>query len=155
MAKHTTLKHCRSAILFALAGAALITAACAEGNLVAPLPTLPPPPSPAAPPPPTYTEVKALFVQYGCAKFGCHFGPFAPAGLNLSPTVSYANLYNAKSTQQPSRMRVLPGDPDNSYLVMKLEGTGSPSRMKPGGPYLTPDEIKKVRDWIKAGALDN
>jgi hypothetical protein len=52
---------------------------------------------------------------------------------------------------------VIPGNPDLSYLVRKLEGgpgiTGA--RMPLGGPPLDPALIANVRAWITAGAPNN
>ncbi len=79
------------------------------------------------------------------------------AGLNLEPGNSYANLVNVNSTQQPSLLRVKPGDPDNSYLYRKIVGgpgiTGS--RMPQGGPFLSTEKTQLLRDWILAGAPNN
>jgi hypothetical protein len=52
--------------------------------------------------------------------------------------------------------RVVPGEPDNSLLVNKLE-QATPAcgiRMPPAGA-LKPEQIKQVRDWVAAGAQDN
>ena len=53
--------------------------------------------------------------------------------------------------------RPAPGDPDNSYLVHKIEGVASISgqRMPLGGPFLTQSDIDLVRAWIAQGALNN
>jgi hypothetical protein len=49
------------------------------------------------------------------------------------------------------------GNPDNSYLVRKLEGTAgiTGSRMPLGGPPLDAALIANVRAWITAGAPNN
>ncbi len=57
-------------------------------------------------------------------------------------------------------LRVKPGDPDNSQLVLKLENKGCPMRGMPVnvmGVYnrLRPELIQLVRDWISAGAPNN
>ena len=49
------------------------------------------------------------------------------------------------------------GDPDKSYLVMKLENThakngGAGAQMPFGAAPLSPDKIAKIRQWIKDGA---
>ena len=53
--------------------------------------------------------------------------------------------------------RVLPGDPDNSFVVHKLEGTdlNGSARMPFGGPFLDQPTIDTVRAWITQGALNN
>jgi hypothetical protein len=92
---------------------------------------------------------------------GCHTGPTGgalPGGMNLTSAAnSYAALVDVPSIQVPAMDRVEPGDPDNSYLIRKLEGgpgiTGT--RMPQGGPFLSQAEIDEIRSWIAAGAPDN
>jgi mono/diheme cytochrome c family protein len=87
----------------------------------------------------------------------CHTstGRNPSGGLNLNPDVAYEQLVNAPSTGQPGAIRVSPGNPDNSYLVKKLEGApGIAGRRMPttGPPFLTDGQIKIVRRWIAIGA---
>ena len=78
-------------------------------------------------------------------------------GLDLSPAVSYNNLVNVASRQRPSSVRVVPDDPDSSYLIHKLEG--GPNifgvRMPLNSPYLTEGQILVIRRWIEIGAPNN
>jgi hypothetical protein len=48
---------------------------------------------------------------------------------------------------------VVAGDPDESYLVKKLEGTEQP-QMPPPGPLPT-SQIETIRQWIEEGAEEN
>ena len=76
-------------------------------------------------------------------------------GLNLTSGVAYDQLVNRPSTQRPQLMRVLPGDPDNSYLVRKMEGgPGIAGLRMPfvGPPFLTSGQLTIVRRWIEVGA---
>ena len=60
---------------------------------------------------------------------------------------------NVASHEVPSLKRVKPGDPGNSYLVQKIEGTASVgSRMPLGGSPLSADQIALIRRWISEGA---
>ena len=45
------------------------------------------------------------------------------------------------------------GDGLNSYLVRKIKGTASGSRMPPQAPYLSQAEVDKIILWIDAGAV--
>lgn len=84
----------------------------------------------------------------------CHAGGGAPQGLRLDSTNSYALLVGVPSTEVSSILRVKPGDPDNSYLIQKLEGHAAiGARMPFGGPYLDQATIDVVRQWIRDGAL--
>jgi len=84
---------------------------------------------------------------------GCHNVATAPQGLVLDADNSYAHLVNVASKEVPSLLRVKPGDPDNSYLVQKIEGTAAVGgRMPLGRPPLDPEVIVLIRRWISEGA---
>jgi hypothetical protein len=83
----------------------------------------------------------------------CHAGAGAPQGLRLDAVNSYGLLVGIPSTEAPSVLRVVPGDPDNSYVIQKLEGHASVgARMPYGGPYLDTTTIAVIRQWISDGA---
>lgn len=83
----------------------------------------------------------------------CHAGAIAPEGLSLEAADSYSQLVNVASTEESSVLRVAPGDPDNSYLIQKLEGHAAVgARMPYGGPYLDTAVIAVIRQWISDGA---
>ncbi len=62
-------------------------------------------------------------------------------------------FYNA-GEQQPAVLRVAPMDPDNSYLIRKLEGAAgiTGAQMPLGGPALDQAVIDEIRQWIMDGA---
>jgi hypothetical protein len=78
-------------------------------------------------------------------------------GLDLSPAVSYNNLVNVVSRERPGVTRVLPNNPDASYLIHKLEGQSTIAgvRMPLGGPFLETGQIQIIRRWIEIGAPNN
>ena len=119
----------------------------------------PPPPPPPPPPPafnPVFSEIQTQVFDIDCATSGCHQGAGAPQGLRLDAANSYALLVDVDSTQDPTFKRVAPGDPDNSYLIRKLEGTASVGAQMPAGaPPLPQAEIDIMRQWIIDGALDD
>jgi hypothetical protein len=84
----------------------------------------------------------------------CHSGASAPEGLQLDAAHSYGLLVGVPSTEVMSIERVKPGDPDNSYIVLKLEGAASivGVQMPFGGPYLPQSTIDVIRQWITNGA---
>jgi hypothetical protein len=78
-------------------------------------------------------------------------------GLDLSASVSYTNLVNVASRGRVGAVRVIPGDPENSYLIHKLEGRSTIAgvRMPLNGPYLTSGQVLVIRRWIETGAPNN
>jgi hypothetical protein len=90
----------------------------------------------------------------------CHNTRGAPftAGLNLEGAVSYDQLVNVPSRNKPGAVRVIPGDPDNSYLVHKVEGRSGIFGLRMpnnGPPFLTSGQIRILRRWIEVGAPRN
>jgi hypothetical protein len=84
----------------------------------------------------------------------CHAGAGAPQGLRLDAANSYNLLVGIPSMEVPSILRVKPGDPDNSYIIQKLEGRAAVgARMPFGGPPLPPATIAAIRQWIADGAM--
>jgi hypothetical protein len=87
----------------------------------------------------------------------CHTstGRNPSGGMNLNHDVAYEQLVNAVVRGKPGAIRVVPGDPGNSYLIQKLEGDASiVGRRMPinGPPYLTDGQILIIRRWIANGA---
>lgn len=81
----------------------------------------------------------------------CHNSQFEP---NLStPANAYAYLVNRPALEKPSLLRVNPGDPASSVLIDKLRGRDVSTVMPLGAEPLSEDEIKKIEDWIRDGAL--
>jgi hypothetical protein len=77
--------------------------------------------------------------------------------MNLSSTAdSFAALVGVASIQVPALDRVEAGNPEDSYLIQKLEGTQTVGeRMPQGGPFLDQETIDTVRQWITDGAPNN
>ena len=89
---------------------------------------------------------------------GCHNPTGARFnGMNLTGATAYATLVNVASVGKPGAIRVVPGDPDASYLVQKIEGAPGivGVRMPLTPPYLTPGQIAVIRRWIELGAANN
>jgi len=91
---------------------------------------------------------------------GCHsnVGRNPSGGLNLLPGLSHSNLVGVASIGKPGAVRVIPGDPENSYIIHKLEGRSTivGVRMPRGnGPYLTDGQILVIKRWISNGAPNN
>ncbi len=121
-------------------------------------------------------DIQLIFDLNQCA--GCHAPPngagytqtgFDEGGLDLTEGFSYDALVNVPTWEAPTvapTMRVVPGDPNNSYLYLKvaktteeLEAIGKPGlygRMPQGTvDGIDPDDIELIRRWIKQGAQNN
>lgn len=90
---------------------------------------------------------------------GCHtgVGSTLPGVQNFTTTsATFAATVNVASLEQATLVRIRPYDPDNSYLVRKIEGDAgiTGSRMPLGG-QLTQAQIDKIRAWAAAGAQNN
>ena len=100
-----------------------------------------------------FIEVQEIF-SVNCALSGCHTGAIAAASLNLAADNAYNNIVNVASGEQPERMRVLPFDADNSYLVNKIRGDANiiGAQMPRGQQPLSDLQIQSIVDWVDAGA---
>ena len=87
-----------------------------------------------------------------CSK--CHIGASAPEGLQLDAAHSYNLLVGVPSNEQPALLRVKPSDPDDSYMVRKIEGLAgiTGGQMPLGQPPLPQATITAIRQWITDGA---
>jgi hypothetical protein len=144
-------------VLLLLLMAGLTAVACDESlsKLAGPSPSLQP----------TFASVqKEIFETTDAAGrtacVNCHTstGHNPSGGLNLNHDVAYDQLVNAPSQRKPGAIRVIPGDPDNSYLVHKVEGQPDivGRRMPSGGPpFLTDGQVLILRRWIATGATRN
>ncbi len=106
---------------------------------------------------PTLTQLQADIFTPICSV--CHTGVGAslPGSQNLTAGNTYTSIVNVTSIEVPTMKRIVPGDPDNSYLVLKIQG--SPGivgvQMPASGGPLSQAQIDEVRAWVAAGALNN
>ena len=101
-------------------------------------------------------DVQPIFTST-CALSGCHAGTNPQRGMNLSVEQTFTNVVNVRAMELSTMNRVTPGQPDNSYLVHKVQNThldvgGSGFQMPKGLSPLTQMEIDLIRAWIEAGA---
>jgi hypothetical protein len=101
---------------------------------------------------PTLEQIQAVVFTPMCSS--CHSGGTPSANLNLSNAdTSYAQLVGVVSTQEAPILRVAANDPDNSYLIHKLEGNNTVGGRMPPSEQLDPATIGHIRQWINDGAL--
>lgn len=93
-----------------------------------------------------------------CAIPTCHDAAGRSGNLDLSAGQSYAALVgvepNLDAAREDGLLRVDAGDPENSFLLIKLEGPPPVwgSRMPLTGALLSADEVALIRRWIAEGA---
>jgi uncharacterized membrane protein len=87
----------------------------------------------------------------------CHSGAFPPRNMSLASGEAFMDTVSIASEEVPEVVRVLPGDPDNSYLFWKItDNPGITNNPMPLGNFpMTQREIRMIRRWIEQGALDN
>ena len=101
-------------------------------------------------------DVQPIFTAK-CASAGCHASSSPQAGLVLASGSAYASIVNVNAAQcGGTRKRVLPGDPDNSYIIDKLLGSNLCGGAKmPASGTMDPGQIDTIAAWICAGAQNN
>jgi outer membrane protein assembly factor BamB len=98
--------------------------------------------------------------RHGCTASFCHGSSPGQAQLDLSAALSYDQIFDAPSTLS-SLARVEPGDPDRSFLYLKLSAAtlGTPldggGPMPATGPAVPPRLLSATRNWITAGAPES
>ena len=138
--------------------AGLVCASCDESlrSITGPTPELAP----------TFTSIqREIFTTTDSAGraacTNCHTtagGRVPPAGMDLGSANAHAQLVNVASNAKAGAIRVIPGDPENSYLIHKLEGRATIAGLRmprSGPPYLTAGQIRVIKRWIELGALNN
>lgn len=100
------------------------------------------------------SDIQEIFSRRGCAASSCH-GSAMSAGLDLRAGSSYAELVDVDATQEPI-VRVIPGNADQSYLVIKLEGRQTVGASMPlGGTALDNIDLTNIKNWINQNAANN
>jgi hypothetical protein len=144
-------------ILSLAAAAFLGTVACDEAlsTVTGPTPNLEP----------TFSSIQSAIFdatdssgRTACIQCHSSVGRTPSAGLDLTSGGSYGRLVGVASVERASLLRVKAGDPDNSYLVHKLEGRSDivGVRMPRGtGPFLTEGQMLVIRRWIALGARND
>ncbi len=102
---------------------------------------------------PTLANIQARVFTPICTQ--CHVGAAAPQGLRLDSANAFNNLVGVPSIEVSGLLRVDPFNPDDSYLVQKIEGTAAVGGQMPlGGPPLPDADIMLIRQWVLEGAMN-
>jgi hypothetical protein len=147
----------RILLLICVMAAGFAAAACDEklSKLAGPTPNLEP----------TFASVQSQIFEttdsagrVACTNCHTNIGRNPSGGMNLVHDLAYDQIVNVPSRGKPSATRIIPGDPENSYLVQKLEGRpGIVGLRMPfsGAPFLTDGQMLILKRWIAIGAPRN
>ena len=106
----------------------------------------------------TFEMIQSEIFSQSCISASCHSSTTQAGGLSLEQGVAYENLVNARPAntraQQMGWRRVVRGQPEKSFLMIKLlsPGKGFGSRMPHSTRGLHEQKIEAVRRWILADA---
>jgi len=149
--------HRRVLCLTVLIAATVAVAACDEklSSIAGPTPNLEP----------TFASLQHEIFEttdaagrVACTNCHTNIGRNPAGGMNLVHDLAYDQIVNVPSRGKPSATRIIPGDPENSYLVQKLEGRpGIVGLRMPfsGAPFLTDGQMSILKRWIAIGAPRN
>ncbi|MCY4604041.1 MAG: hypothetical protein OXE49_07400 [Gemmatimonadetes bacterium] len=101
----------------------------------------------------TLAQVNEVFAV-SCAFSGCHSGGEPAADLSLEGDFA-ARIVGVDSGQRPDFKLVDPGNPNKSYLLIKVRGDDEiiSQQMPPGNP-LPAEQVEIIRAWIASGAKE-
>jgi len=104
------------------------------------------------------THVNEILQRNGCAAGGCHGAPNATGTareLTASAATNYTAIVNVAAVSETFDL-VEPGNADDSYIVIKVEGRQTQgARMPLGGTPLDAIDVGNLRNWINNGAPNN
>lgn len=113
---------------------------------------------------PTLSDLNAKYFSLSCVFGGCHESSSQEGDLDMETADLHGELVNVPAADPKAgprgKIRVIPGNPDDSFFVQKLEGRQArdEGNIMPDGTDepIDPDcRVRMIRQWITDGALDN
>jgi hypothetical protein len=113
---------------------------------------------------PTLSDLNAKYFSLSCVFGGCHETRSQEGDLDMETADLHGQLVNVPAADPRAgprgKIRVIPGNPDDSFFVQKLEGRQArdEGNIMPDGtdePIDPQCRIRMIRQWITDGALDN
>lgn len=113
---------------------------------------------------PKLSDIHDKYFSRSCTFGGCHDSGSRAGDLNLQDSGLHTALVNVPAADPKAgprgKVRVVPGAPNDSFFLQKLEGTMArdEGNLMPDGadePIDPNCRIQMVRQWITDGALDN
>ncbi len=107
---------------------------------------------------PTFASITTNIFEKNCTTSSCHGELGQRGGLILEGPDVYNNLVwitpsNLAASSKGLKL-VMPGNPDSSFLLIKLTGPGidEGDRMPQGNSQISAQAIEAIRTWISNGA---
>jgi hypothetical protein len=100
---------------------------------------------------PNLASIQSAIFSTQCATAGCHFGKTAAAALDLSRSDVGSLLISQAASSCANQLLVVPGKPDSSLLLLKMNGhvpVGCGEPMPPASAAMSGDRLECVRSWI-------
>ena len=103
-----------------------------------------------------FAFVRDVIFRSSCVFSSCH-GAVPNGRLSLTASRAHDQLVGVTAHLEPTWVRVVPGSPDESYLMVKLGAVPGPlgeggDTMPLNNPLLCEQKVEAVRRWIAAGA---
>lgn len=100
-------------------------------------------------------NINEIIQRRDCASSGCHASDAGNMTLTADAAANYAAWVNVQADAEDF-LRVEPGNPDDSYVVIKVEGRQTVGqRMPRGASPLDNIDLTNLRNWISNGAPNN
>jgi hypothetical protein len=102
---------------------------------------------------PDFDDVYSNTIGPTCAQSAsCHSSTGHAANLDMSSeSLAYEQLMQSSSID-PKRLRVVPGDPACSLLIVRTDSPGADYQMPKGAALMAPERCALVQ-WVACGAL--
>jgi hypothetical protein len=106
--------------------------------------------------PHNFAVIQTRVINLSCSlSSSCHRGGASAAGqLSLEMPGAYEALMRP-AMADPSKMLIVPGDPDHSYVMDKLLNRNVGNLFMPPTGQIEADRIELVRCWIADGAMND
>ena len=101
------------------------------------------------------TNINEIFQRRGCSSGSCHGNGASGMTLGTGASGNYAAIVGVQASSEDF-LRVAPGDADNSYIIIKVEGRQTVGQRMPlGAGALDNIDLTNLRNWISNGAPNN
>jgi hypothetical protein len=137
----------RLSFSFFVVGSLLVAVACSTEFSTN---TLPPSSDGGTECEPTTGSIQSTVFARRCTNIGCHTAKDPASALDLESPGVEGRLSNVEAADCPGEVIVVPGQPDTSFLIRKLEDEkpACGTRMPRTDRAMPPAEIACIKSWI-------